>query len=48
MAIAAVLIQPDDEGVHHPVAYESRKLTAAEQAYPALGGQRSLVGIFMS
>ena len=25
--------QPDDDGQHHPVAYESRKLTAAEQAY---------------
>ena len=35
VAIAAVLTQPDDAGVHHPVAYESRKLTAAEQAYPA-------------
>ncbi len=33
-AISAVLNQPDDEGVHHPVAYESRKLTVAEQAYP--------------
>jgi hypothetical protein len=35
MAISAVLTQPDDDGQHHPVAYESRKLTAAEQAYPA-------------
>ena len=34
VAIAAVLTQPDDEGLHHPVAYESRKLTPAEQAYP--------------
>ncbi len=34
-AISVVLTQPDDEGVHHPVAYESRKYTAAEQAYPA-------------
>ena len=34
MAISAVLTQPDDDGHHHPVAYESRKLTAAEQAYP--------------
>ena len=25
----------DDDGHHHPVAYESRKLTAAEQAYPS-------------
>ena len=32
-AISAVLTQPDDAGHHHPVAYESRKLTAAEQAY---------------
>ncbi len=31
-AILAVLAQPDDGGVHHPVAYQSRKLTAAEQA----------------
>ena len=35
MAISAVLTQPDDDGIHHPVAYESRKLSAAEQAYPA-------------
>ena len=35
MAISAVLTQPDDDGQHHPVAYESHKLTAAEQAYPA-------------
>ena len=34
VAISAVLTQPDDEGHHHPVAYESRKLTDAEQAYP--------------
>ncbi len=34
-AISAVLFQPDDDEVHHPVAYESRKLTAAKQAYPA-------------
>ena len=35
MAISAVLTQSDDDGVHHPVAYESRKLTAAKQANPA-------------
>jgi hypothetical protein len=35
VAISAVLTQPDDEGHHHPVAYESRKLTDAEQAYPS-------------
>jgi len=34
-AISAVLSQPDDDGVHHPIAFESRKLTAAERAYPA-------------
>jgi len=35
LAVSAVLTQPDDEGHHHPVAYESRKLTEAERAYPA-------------
>ena len=35
IAVAAILTQPDDEGQQHPVAYESRKLTAAEQNYPA-------------
>ena len=35
LAVAAILTQPDDEGRQHPVAYESRKLTAAEQNYPA-------------
>ncbi len=32
-AISAVLTQPDDDGHHHPVAYESRKFMPAEQAY---------------
>ncbi len=35
VAVAAILTQPDDEGHQHPVAYESRKLTAAKQNYPA-------------
>jgi hypothetical protein len=35
VAVAAILTQPDDEGHQHPVAYESRKLTAAEQNYQA-------------
>ncbi len=33
--ISANISHPDDDGVHNPIAYESRKLTAAEQAYPA-------------
>ena len=33
--ISAVLTQPDDDGVHHPVAYESRKLNLTEQMYQA-------------
>ena len=34
-AIAQVLTQPDAQGHHHPIAYESRRLTAAEQQkYP--------------
>ena len=35
IAVAAILTQPDDEGHQHPVAYESRKLTAAERNYQA-------------
>ncbi len=35
VAVTAIVTQPDDEGHQHPVAYESRKLTAAEQNYPA-------------
>jgi hypothetical protein len=35
LAVAAILTQPDDAGHQHPVAYESRKLTAAERNYPA-------------
>ncbi len=35
IAGAAILTQPDDEGRQHPVAYESRKLTAAERNNPA-------------
>ncbi len=33
--MAAILTQPDDAGQQDPVAYESRKLTVAEQNYPA-------------
>ncbi len=32
LAVAAILTQPDQQ---HPVAYESRKLTAAEPNFPA-------------
>ena len=35
VAIAAILTQPDEVGRQHKVAYESRKLTAAERNYPA-------------
>ncbi len=35
IAVAAILTQPDDEGHQNPVAYESRKLMAAERNYPA-------------
>ena len=35
IAVAAILTQPDDEGRQHPIAYESRKLTATERNYPA-------------
>ena len=35
VAVAAILTQPDEEGLQHPVAYESCKLTAAERNYPA-------------
>ncbi len=35
IAVAAILTQPEDEGRQHPVAYESRKLTAADRNYPA-------------
>ena len=35
VAVAAILTQPDDDGHQHPVAFESRKLTAAERNYPA-------------
>ena len=33
--IAATLTQVDTEGNHQPVAFESRRLMAAEQTYPA-------------
>jgi len=38
LAVAAILTQPDDAGHQHPVAYESRKLTAAERNYPGVAG----------
>ena len=34
LAVAAILEQPDDAGVFHPVAFESRKLTLPERSYP--------------
>ena len=34
LAVSGILEQPDDRGVFHPVAYESRKLTSPERAYP--------------
>ena len=36
VGIGAVLQQPDDTGVYHPVAYVSRKLTDAERRYPQI------------
>jgi hypothetical protein len=33
-AIGAILSQLDNNGVHHPVAYYSRKFTAPEMNYP--------------
>jgi hypothetical protein len=35
VSVAAILTQPDDGGHQHPVAFESCKLTAVEQNYPA-------------
>ena len=32
--VSAILEQPDDAGVFHPVAFESRKLTQPERQYP--------------
>ena len=34
LAVSAILEQPDDAGAFHPVAFESRKLTAPERSYP--------------
>ena len=36
VGIGAVLQQPDDNGVYHPVAYVSRKLTDTERRYPQI------------
>ena len=33
LAVSVILTQPDDEGVQHPIAYESRKLTMSERKY---------------
>jgi RNase H-like domain found in reverse transcriptase len=33
LAVSVILTQPDDEDVQHPIAYESRKLTASERKY---------------
>ena len=33
LTVSVILTQPDDEGVQHPIAHESRKLTASERKY---------------
>ncbi len=35
LAVSAILEQPDDAGAWHPVAYESRKLTASWRCSPS-------------
>ena len=48
VAVAAILTQQDDEGRQHPVAYESRKLTAAElpgARAGAVGGSSRATGL---
>ena len=39
LAVSVILTQPDDEGVQHPIAYESRKLTVSERKYSAYAGE---------
>ena len=34
MAIAGILSQEQDDGLLHPVAFESKMLTSTEQCYP--------------
>ncbi|MFN9908652.1 MAG: RNase H-like domain-containing protein, partial [bacterium] len=34
LVVLGILEQPDPSGAFHPIAYESRKLTAPERAYP--------------
>ncbi len=34
LAVSGILERPDPSGAIHPIAYESRKLTAPERAYP--------------
>ncbi|KAL1933992.1 hypothetical protein VTP01DRAFT_8082 [Rhizomucor pusillus] len=43
VGIGAVLLQADDQGIWHPLAYESRKLSSAERNYPAQ--ERELLAI---
>jgi transposase InsO family protein len=43
VGIGAVLLQPDEHNQWHPVAYESKKLSAAERNYPAQ--ERELLAI---
>ena len=40
ITVAAILTQQDNEGLQHLVANESRKLTVAEQNYPATTQRR--------
>ena len=42
-AVGGVLLQKDEDGFMHPVAFESKKLSATERAYPAQ--ERELLAI---
>ncbi|KAG1369131.1 hypothetical protein G6F61_012599 [Rhizopus arrhizus] len=41
--VGAVLLQKDEHGLLHPIAFESKKLSAAERGYPPQ--ERELIGI---
>ncbi|KAG1167670.1 hypothetical protein G6F71_009436 [Rhizopus microsporus] len=41
--VGAVLLQKDDHGLLHPIAFESKKLSSAERGYPPQ--ERELIGI---
>ena len=46
VGIGAMLVQPDNEGIKHPVAYYSKKITIAQQKYSTI--EKETLGLILA